>query len=576
MPGRIGRPGMGPFSVTGQPNAMGGREVGGLANQLAAHMDFSDPRQPERVARFWNAPRIATAPGLKAVDLFAALETGAVRAIWIMGTNPAVSLPDGDRLRRALGACDFVAVADCSRASDTAGFAHVLLPALAWGEKDGTVTNSERRISRQRRFLPPPGEARADWWMLTQVARRLGFGAAFPYRSAADVFREHAALSGFENDGTRAFDIGGLADLDDPAYDALAPIQWPVTVAAPGAQPHGTARLFGDGRFVTPDGRARFLPITPRAPTHPPTSDFPLVLNTGRVRDQWHTMTRTAKAPTLATHHAEPTVALHPETARRRQLYVGALARVTSAWGSMLARVVLDPGLRPSDVFVPMHWSDAVARSARVDALVNPALDPVSGQPELKHTPVRVAPAMMAWHGFVVTRRRLALAPADYRVAIKRPGGWRYEIAGMTPRVDWRALLTEAFGDTVQLGEVTDRATASYRATVMDDGGLQAALFVGPRAGLPARGWLDGLLADGAATPDPLAVLAGQPLGGQIDAGPQVCACFGVGAHTLAAAIADGCTSVEAIGARLRAGTNCGSCLPEIRVLLAQTAPVTA
>ncbi len=564
---------MGPFSVTGQPNAMGGREVGGLANQLAAHMDFADPRQPERVARFWNAPRIATAPGLKAVDLFAALETGAVRALWIMGTNPAVSLPDSDRLRRALGACDFVAVSDCSRASDTVGFAHVVLPALAWGEKDGTVTNSERRISRQRRFLPPPGEARADWWMLTQVARRLGFGAAFPYQTPADVFREHAALSAFENDGTRAFDIGGLADLDDRAFDALAPIQWPVTAA----HPHGTARLFADGGFVTPDGRARFLPIAPRPPANRPTPDFPLVLNTGRVRDQWHTMTRTAKAPTLATHHAEPTAALHPDTAARHRLDAGALARLTSAWGSMLARVVLDPGLRRDTVFVPMHWSDAVARSARVDALVNPAVDPVSGQPELKHTPVRVAPAVMAWHGFVVTRRKLPLAPADYRVAIKRRGGWRYEIAGMTPAVDWRALLEDAFGDSVQLSEVSDRATGAYRAVVMDATGLLTALFVGPAASLPARGWLEGLLADGVVAPDPLTVLAGRPLSGAVDAGPQICACFGVGERALAAAIADGCASVEAIGARLRAGTNCGSCLPEIRTLLAARPPrVTA
>jgi assimilatory nitrate reductase catalytic subunit len=226
-------------------------------------------------------------------------------------------------------------------------------------------------------------------------------------------------------------------------------------------------------------------------------------------------------------------------------------------------------------VFVPMHWSDSVARSARVDALVNPAVDPVSGQPELKHTPVRIAPAVMAWHGFAVARRRLALAPADYRVAVKRVGGWRFEIAGMTPAIDWHALLRETFGDDAQLSEISDRATGGYRAAVMDSSGLLAALFVGPAARLPARGWLDGLLADGAEIPDPLAVLAGRPASGIVDGGRPICACFGVGERKLTDAIADGCASVEAIGARLRAGTNCGSCLPEIRALLA-AAPVTA
>jgi len=225
--GRIGRPGMGPFSVTGQPNAMGGREVGGLANQLAAHMSFDSAPDVERVGRFWNAPSIASRPGLKAVDLFDAVLDGRIRALWIMATNPAATMPQSEKVRRALDRCPLVIVSDCWD-TDTTARAHVVLPAAAWGEKDGTVTNSERRISRQRAFRAPPGEARPDWWMLTELARRLGWEEAFAYRQPADIFREHAALSAFENEGSRLFDLGEFAGLADDSYRDLTPVRWPL------------------------------------------------------------------------------------------------------------------------------------------------------------------------------------------------------------------------------------------------------------------------------------------------------------------------------------------------------------
>jgi assimilatory nitrate reductase catalytic subunit len=246
--GKIGKPGAGPFSLTGQPNAMGGREVGGLANQLAAHMDFM-PEHVDRVARFWNAPAIARKPGLMAVDLFEALHGGDVKAVWIMSTNPVVSMPDADRAAEALRRCDLVVVSDCMRRTDTTAYADVLLPAAAWGEKSGTVTNSERRISRQRAFLKAPGQSRPDWWIVTEVARRMGFADAFAYRSPAEVFREHARLSGFENGGMRAFDIGALGDLTDSDYDALAPVQWPLPAGRDLPR-----RLLGGGRFFTDSG----------------------------------------------------------------------------------------------------------------------------------------------------------------------------------------------------------------------------------------------------------------------------------------------------------------------------------
>ena len=309
--GRIGKPGCGPFSLTGQPNAMGGREVGGLANQLAAHMDFH-PADVDRVRRFWNAPAMATAPGLKAVELFEAVERGAIKALWIMSTNPAVSLPRADAMRAALGKLDFLVVSEVSAHVDgLLDAATVVLPAAAWGEKDGTVTNSERVISRQRPFRRPPGEAWPDWRQVGEVARRLGHGAAFAYRGPADIFREHAALSAFENDGARAFDIGGLATLADAEYDALAPTQWPRPRSGKGRK-----RFFADGGFFHPDGRARFVAVEDPPPP-PLTEAFGLVLNTGRVRDQWHTMTRTGLSPRLARHREAPFVEVHPDDAAR-------------------------------------------------------------------------------------------------------------------------------------------------------------------------------------------------------------------------------------------------------------------
>ncbi|MEA2948639.1 MAG: assimilatory nitrate reductase catalytic subunit, partial [Alphaproteobacteria bacterium] len=290
--GRIGRRGQGPFSLTGQPNAMGGREVGGLANQLAAHMAFV-PDDIDRVGRFWNAPRVATREGLKAVQMFDAIARGRIKALWVMATNPAVSLPRAGHVRDALAKLELFVVSENVLSNDTVNAgAHILLPATAWGEKGGTVTNSERRISRQRPFLPAPGETRPDWWMVAQVAHRMGFGGAFSYGSAADVFREHAALSGFENDGRRDCDIGGLASISDDAFDALDPVQWPLRMGETRQDRRKAQkrdrRFFADGGFYTTDRKARFIAPEMPAPKTPMSRDFPLRLNTGRVRDQWH------------------------------------------------------------------------------------------------------------------------------------------------------------------------------------------------------------------------------------------------------------------------------------------------
>ncbi len=568
--GRIGRPGMGPFSITGQPNAMGGREVGGLANTLAAHMDF-DPADRDRIARFWGTDRLASAPGLKVMDLMPAIEDGRVRAVWIMATNPAVSLPDADRMRRILDRCELVVVSDCMRSTDTTRHADILLPAATWGEKDGTVTNSERRISRQRAFRPAPGEARPDWWIVTGVARRMGHAEAFPYERPSEIFREHARLSGLDNDGRRDFDISGLADVSDADYESFEPIQWPVGPTAPA----GTPRLLTDGRFYTPSGRARLVPIVPQTPAHPVDAPFPLTLNTGRTRDQWHTMTRTGKSPRLATHRPEPFVEIHNRDAARYGIEAGGLCRIRSAWGEMIARAVVNQRHRPGSVFVPIHWNDEYAGHGRVGALVNPVADPVSGQPEFKHTPVAISPYRPAWYGFVLSSRRLPVADQaviDYWVRIQGRRFVRYELAGEHPAQDWSGWARELLcgeGAAVEWLDYLDTATHRYRAARLVDGRIESCLFIGPSFELPAREWLANLfLADRLSDTERYSLLSGRPPKGSQAGGRPICSCFGVGENTIIATINAGARTVEAVGEGCRAGTNCGSCIPEIRALI--------
>ena len=568
--GRIGRPGMGPFSVTGQPNAMGGREVGGLANQLAAHMDFDDPQHVDRVRRFWRAPNVAARPGLKAVDMFRALDEGRIKAIWIMATNPVVSLPDADRVRAALRKCELVVVSDCTANTDSTACADVLLPAAAWGEKDGTVTNSERRISRQRTFLPSPGQAKPDWWIVSEVAKRLGYAEAFSFQSPAQIFREHAALSGFENDGTRDFDLSGLAFLNDEAYAQMQPLQWPVTAA----QPSGTTRMFGDGKFFTAGRKARFIAITPRSPVHALDEEYPMVLNTGRVRDHWHTLTRTGKSPRLSAHTIEPYAELHPRDAARRNINDGALLRLCSRWGSMLARAVLSETQRPGNVFVPMHWNDQFAARGRVGALVNPETDPVSGQPELKYTPVRVELYQPKWYGFLISRRRLNLPELEYWVMAAGKQFWRYELASDTLPQEWggwaRELLCAEDRAKAEWVEYLDNAAGRYRGARLVANRLDSCLFIATHQNLPPRSWLGQMFShETLGQQDRMSLLVGTPPKDRPDGGRVVCSCFGVGINTLTRAIREqGLVTTETIGLALKAGTNCGSCIPELKALI--------
>ncbi|MFN4281330.1 MAG: molybdopterin-dependent oxidoreductase [Alphaproteobacteria bacterium] len=572
LTGRIGKSGMGPFSATGQPNAMGGREVGGLANQLAAHMELENAEHRRIVQSFWQSPTVAAKPGLKAVDLFRAVDEGRVKALWIAGTNPADSLPEADAVKAALAACEFVVVSDVVAQTDTTAFAHVLLPAAAWGEKDGTVTNSERRITRQRPFLPLPGEAKPDWWIFAQVARRMGWRKAFDYASAADIFAEYAALSGAQNGGARDFDISGLR-LDRAAYDELAPLQWPVTEQDSAGG--GDKRFFADGRFYTADRRARFVATAFAPPASAVNAERPLILNTGRIRDQWHTMTRTAKTPRLMSHLAEPFVEIHSADAKAYGVAPAAIVEIESARGMMLARALITERQRRGALFAPIHWTDRYAARGRVDALMLANVDAISGQPELKFTPVAIRPARMAWHGFAVLREKPARIDMDYWALAPAAQGWKLELAGRAAPADWRAFAAALFGaeEDAEMLDYADRRAAERRFAAFREGRLIGALILGPDPVAASRGWLADRLGDAADDDaDRWRILAGR--GGEgSDAGATVCSCFGVGVKQIAGAARAGCRSVAAVGAATRAGTNCGSCRSEIQALLDRLAP---
>ncbi|WP_308917937.1 nitrate reductase [Jannaschia sp. LMIT008] len=558
--GRIGRPGCGPFSVTGQPNAMGGREVGGLANTLACHLSLTDPAHRAAVQAFWNAPAMPQADGPKAVEMFERVADGRIKAIWIACTNPAVSLPGSGRVRAALAACPLVVVQDVTACTDTARLAHVLLPALGWGEKDGTVTNSERCISRQRTVLPPPGEARADWAIFADLATRLGHGPAFDYAGPAEIFREHAALSGIAASLGSDFDISGLRDVSDAEYDALAPVRWPVTAARRGG------RFFGDGRFFTPDGRARMVPV--RAPAAPEARG--LRLNTGRVRDQWHTMTRTGAAARLSAHIAEPYLELHPADAAAHGIAPASVIEVAGHGGTALLRALVTDRVRPGDAFAPIHWSAETAAQACISRLVPATTDPVSGQPASKSARVEVRAWPAAWFAYAVSLRRpdLDALPGTYWARARTEAGWQVEMAGTAPVADWDVLARRVLGvAAADLSQVRDAASGRHRLAYRLDGLLAGALFVAPGPVAVQRGHVAALLG----TED--SPLAGRPAGARPDPGPTVCACLGVGANTIAAC---GAREVEGIGAATGAGTACGSCRPEIAAILAAHAPLEA
>ncbi|CAH6944010.1 Nitrate reductase [Vibrio chagasii] len=510
--GKIGKPGMGPFSVTGQPNAMGGREVGGLANTLAAHFEFGDPQSHQTVSKFWQTDSLATHAGLKAIDLFDAMNEGKIKAVWIMATNPVVSLPDSEKIKTALEKCPFVVVSDCIADTETTRLADVVLPAQGWSEKSGTVTNSERRISRQRRVLPSPGEAKPDWWILKEVAQKMGFKEQFDYRHEGEIFKEYCEMTALGNETGKARDLCliGLTQLDEKGYGELTPQQWPVLEYQPEIIEQ---RMFTDGEFFTESGKAQFVAVEHDKPIADTSVEFPLIMNTGRIRDQWHTMSRTGLAAGLGEHTPEPFVAMHPDTVAELGLEefgldafnhatINPVVKVRSAQGECQARLVVTKEMRREQVFMPIHWNAPTAKDSKPCDLILPHTDAASGQPEFKHTPVVVEPCGYRSEAALVSDKVMDCSGFDYWVRQRVEGGFLYRISSSKNPMELVIQLantldalpepnTEAIKSLHYHG---NKSFKNYGSAKLDQFGVKQAFVVNSKLDHQSIDWLVGCL----------------------------------------------------------------------------------
>lgn len=578
LTGRIGNAGMGPFSVTGQPNAMGGREVGGLANQLASHMDIENPAHRDIVQRFWKSPKIPENAGLKAVELFESIHAGHVKAVWIMGTNPVDSLPNADFVEEALSKCGLVVVSDIIHHTDTTACADILLPSTGWGEKDGSVTNSERRISRQRAFLQAPGETRPDWWQLCEVAKRMGFGQGFDFENSAEIFREYARLCAFENEGSRDLDLSGLVHISNKEYDSLGPVQWPVTTD----KPQGQSRFFSDGRFFTKSQKANF--ISPAGSPKISTSKaYPFILNTGRIRDHWHTMTRTGRAARLSQHISEPFVEVHPEDAAKIGLVDADIATLSSPFGDIQTRVIVTVRQKIGSLFVPMHFTDQFSSAGRVGKLIAPDTDPFSGQPASKSTSVNLYKYEAKWYGFAAIAKQAVETLhiphcATYWAKATIEAGVKLELAGLEKPENWKMFLHDLLAERsiIDVLDMISPVDGQTRMACFKGGRLMALLFTSASPVIVSREWACSQLLSKPSGMVRHHLLAGRPGADVPDKGAIICSCMNIGLNEIRTAIGYGCASVDAIGQATGAGTNCGSCQPEIRHILKEARFVAA
>ncbi|ANI14524.1 nitrate reductase [Pseudomonas citronellolis] len=579
--GQIGRPGAGPFSLTGQPNAMGGRETGSLANLLPGHRDAGDAAHRAEVARYWGVEALPEQPGLTAIELFDAVRDGRIKALWIACTNPAQSLPDQARVRQALEACPFVVVQEAFATSETCRYADLLLPAASWGEKEGTVTNSERRVSHVRRAVPAPGEARTDWSIACDFARRLerrlrpGRPSLFDFAHPQALFDEYRPLT-----QGRDLDLGGISYA---LLDARGPQQWPL----PEGASQGLKRLYADGNFATANGRARFIAEAYRAPKERREARFPLILNTGRLRDQWHGMTRTGTAASAFGHVEEACLGLHPAELRRRRLEDGQLVRLSSRRGSLVLPVQADDGLLPGQAFLPMHWGERFLKGLGVNALTLPAFDPLSRQPELKHAAVEVAAVTLPWQFYALVEGDLqqrfeALRPlfdgldyASFTLAGReRPALQVRAAASAAPDAAWLqqvdALLDLLDGPVLAYD---DPRRVQGKRVRLEDGRIAGLRLAG--SGI-ASDWLKALWLSGESDADLRRKLLAPPGAQVAEASDKtLCNCRNVRLSQVREGIVRG-LDLDGLKRELGCGSQCGSCVPEIRRLLASEAGALA
>jgi ferredoxin-nitrate reductase len=418
LTGQIGKAGAGPFSLTGQPNAMGGREAGGLAHLLPGYrlVVNADHRAELEEAWRFEPGSIAPSPGLAAWQQVEAMERGELDLWWVVATNPLVSMPNLERVKAAMARCPLVVVSDAYADTETAHYAHLLLPASQWSEKAGAMTNSERRVTYCPAYRPRHGQSRPDWEVFAELGRRLGYAQQFTYSSSAEVYAEFAALT-----AGRVCDVSGLSHA---LLEQEGPQQWPFPQGSEASS--GSKRLYANGCFPTPSGRARFVVDPVLGLAEPPCAVYPLVLTVGRYLGQWHTMTRTAKVDRLQTMHPEPLLEIHPNDAKRFGVVDGALAAVSSRRGSVTAKVLVSDRIRPGSVFLPMHWGFSQDQACEANVLMHDQACPISKQPELKATAVVVAPAVSVVkpveqsEGRLQRLRRLFLQPSISENAASR------------------------------------------------------------------------------------------------------------------------------------------------------------
>ncbi|HET9978744.1 MAG TPA: molybdopterin-dependent oxidoreductase [Burkholderiaceae bacterium] len=586
LTGQIGKPGAGPFSLTGQPNAMGGREVGGLANLLSAHRDMGNPQHRAEVAALWGIDSVPATPGKTAVEMFQAAADGAIDVLWIACTNPAQSMPDQALVRRALERCPFVVVQEAYATTATARGADLLLPATTWGEKDGTVTNSERRISRVRPAIAAPGEARHDWRIVVDVARRIEARrpparTLFPYDSAESIWNEHRA-------STRGRDLD-ITGLSFSILDHAGPQQWPFAAGAT----QGQVRLYADGVFPTADGRATFGAANARPTAEKRDAHYPFALTTGRLRDQWHGASRTGTLGRLFGHASEPVVEMHPSDLARLRIDSGDLVLLKSRRGSLVLPAAASETVAAAQTFVAMHWGSEFMAGAGVNALTTGAFCPQSKQPELKHAAVKVSKAALpyrvrarAWLAAdeALTRRAEvlhALAGLPYAACIpfgrepdERVGVWLHAASAeplpdaLLARIE--ALLGLAGSDALRYADARAGQRRAIRIERRDDNTRVTAFMLA--GDVRAAGWIGELLVEQfPADAYGRALLSGSPVAPMPvrSRGAQVCSCFDVTEPQIDAALArcDGPAEAQLaqLQAELKCGTNCGSCLPELR-----------
>ncbi|MBA3902599.1 MAG: nitrate reductase [Rhodocyclaceae bacterium] len=579
--GQIGRAGAGPFSLTGQPNAMGGREVGAMATLLSGHRQPGNPEHRAEMARFWGVPALPSIPGKSAVELFEAVRRGEIKALWIACTNPAQSLPQQARVREALDRAEFVVLQEAFRNTETAEYADLLLPAAAWGEKEGTLTNSERRIGRVGRAVPPPGEARPDWQIARDFALHLGRALdrhdapqLFSWFHPEQIFREHA-----ETTRGRDLDITGLAYA---LLDARGPQQWPF----PEGAREGTARLYADRRFATPDGRARFIPLVRSRTAESADARFPLQLNTGRLRDQWHGMSRTGRVPQLFNHEEAPRLLMNAEDMARRGVRENDLVTVRSRRGEVVLPAAASGEIRAGQAFLAMHWGRRFLSNSGANELVSGVLDPYSKQPELKHAAIQASLADLPWQAFVVRSEGAAHGQALAWMEALQPLLGRFGYAGLalagreTAAVvlrlandvpapsEWLDAIDRILGmEDAGCLSYHDRRRGIRKKARIEEGRLVGVHLAGETA---AGGWLKDLVVAGRPADDVrrwlLAPMAAPPEG-MVARGRVVCSCNNVAEADILAAVAAG-ASLDTLQEGLRCGTGCGSCVPELKRLI--------